>query len=168
MDAFGSHVPGDQKGGRGAGRGEDTGRSYPRRDSRDPKNVKTPLPTQGNGVLLLAFGICRREAHHLCSLKRSTAVLPALTAAVIGSIGGIGVIFFQIMGAQETITITQLAVNGGDVAAKQPGDLSFAVTGTKQGLQLHTAVVIKPFPSCHIHPPKPKAQIAAGATPDEI
>ena len=55
----------------------------------------------------------------------------------------------QIMIALETVTITQLTVDGGDMAAQQLGDLLLAVTGTEQRFKLYAPVMIEPFPSCH-------------------
>ena len=51
--------------------------------------------------------------------------------------------------ALETVTITQLTVDGRDMAAQQPGDLLLAVTGTEQRFKLYAPVIIEPFPSCH-------------------
>ena len=83
------------------------------------------------------------------SFQRCTAVLPALLAAVIGSIGRIDVILPQIVVELKTISITQLTVDGGDMAAQQPGDLTLAMTRTEQRFKLHAAIMIEPFPSCH-------------------
>lgn len=51
--------------------------------------------------------------------------------------------------ALETVTITQLTVDGGDMAAQQLGDLLLAVTGPEQRFKLYAPVMIEPFPSCH-------------------
>lgn len=77
------------------------------------------------------------------------AVPPAFSAAVIGSIGRVDVVLPQIMITLEAVAITQLTVDGGDMAAQQPGDLLLAVTGTEQRFKLYAPVMIEPFPSCH-------------------
>ena len=82
-------------------------------------------------------------------LQRSTAVSAALPATVISSVDRICVILPQIMIELDTVTIPQLTVDGGDMAAQQLGNLPFAVTGTEQRFKLYATIVIKPFPSCH-------------------
>ena len=83
------------------------------------------------------------------SFQRCTAVPPALLTAIISGIGRVDVILPQIVVELKTISIAQLTVDGGDMAAQQPGDLTLAMTSTEQRFKLHAAIMIEPFPSCH-------------------
>lgn len=106
-------------------------------------------PRWGAAFFLDMQGYVGKQFRVSGGFQGSAAVPPAFPAAVIGSIGRVDVILPQIMIALKTVTITQLTVDGGDMAAQQLGDLLLAVTGTEQRFKLYAPVMIEPFPSCH-------------------